>query len=491
MAISQQNYVDISSVVAGASTVGAPSLQHRRVSRGSGLVPGIPITVTAGMLDDLGSVLPDARDQRFARQYFAVKTTPPASRPKSLEFVGAMPDLPTVITGDELSSSEWLGVNPKDLEVTWDGGGSGSISVDTSAAVDVAEAAQHLNLTLESALPELIFSADGDRLVASWAPGGTVTLSGDAATALKLTDGTGATVEVGAPGSIVDAYIAARAVSRNYGSFSIEGLEFEDRGELEKLRDFHLGQNVEHQLYVELSDPESIEGAHAYQVFEDVPMTAFILSSTPNEHKAVIPAGLIDATDYEGRNSVNSIMFRQASGMSADVKTDALKLSLDSIGVNYYGETAVNATPLSFFQKGTLQGTALDPRDIMVAACEQWIKGKIAADVISALVASRVPANKDGVARIRALIENGAVASAVRSGAIQPLKELTPLQREAIFDLTGDELAEADVFQDGYWLDVEIRTVPVDGAEEKHAYYTLIYSKADFVRKVVGSHNLI
>lgn len=392
MAISQTNYVDITSAVAGASATGSPSLQHRRITKnvindslGAPAAAGEIVTVTYGMLDSLNSILTSADDRAFAQQYFAMKTTAPANKPSSLQFV----------------------------------------------------------------------YADGVAVTA------------------------------------VDAYILSRNANKNFGSFSIEDLQNEDQIELTKLKDYHLAYNVLHQLFIAVDTKVGIAALPVYTTFKDVPMTGFILSETANEYKEVIPAGLIDATDFEGRNTVNQVMYRQASGMTADVDNDVDKLALDSLLVNYYGVTSVNATPLSFFQKGNLQGTVADPRDMMVAACEQWIKGKVSSDLINTLVASRIPANLDGKTRIRTIITNGAVASALRSGAILKLKDLTPLQKEVIFDMSGDELAAMDVFNNGFWLDVEIRTAVVDGIEEKHAHYVLIYAKADFVRRIQGSHNLV
>ena len=392
MAISQTNYVDITSAVAGASATGAPSLQHRRITKnvindalGAPVSAGEIVTVTYGMLDNLNAILDSSDDRAFAQQYFAMKTTAPVNKPSSLQFV----------------------------------------------------------------------YADG----------------------VDMTP--------------VDAYIASRQANKNFGTFSIEGLKDEDQEELTKLKNYHSSYNVLHQLYIELDSKIGIDTLPVYTTFKDVPMTGFILSEKTGEFKAVIPAGLIDATDFEGRNTVNQVMYRQASGMAADVDNDVDKFALDSLLVNYYGLTSVNATPLSFFQKGNLQGTVADPRDMMVAAGEQWIKGKVSSDLINMLVAGRIPANLDGKTRIRTIIINGAVAAALRCGAIIKLKELTPLQKEVILDMSGDELAAMDVFNNGFWLDVAIRTVVVDGIEEKHAHYVLIYAKADFVRKIVGSHNLI
>lgn len=392
MAISQTNYVDITSAVAGASATGSPSLQHRRITKnvindalGAPVAAGEIVTVTYGMLDNLNAILASSDDRAFAQQYFGMKTTAPANKPSSLQFV----------------------------------------------------------------------YADG----------------------VDMTP--------------VDAYIASREANKNFGTFSIEGLQDEDQDELTKLKNYHLSYNVLHQLYIELDTKTGIDSLPVYTTFKDVPMTGFILSEKTGEFKAVIPAGLIDATDFEGRNTVNQVMYRQASGMTADVDNDVDKMALDGLLVNYYGLTSVNATPLSFFQKGNLQGTVADPRDMMVAACEQWIKGKVSSDLINTQVASRIPSNLDGKTRIRTIITNGAVASALRSGAILKLKDLTQLQKEVIFDMSGDELAAMDVFNNGFWLDVEIRTVVVDGIEEKHAHYVLIYAKADFVRRIVGSHNLV
>lgn len=391
MAISQTNYVDITSAVAGASATGAPSLQHRRMTSGTltnldgnQAAPGEVVTVTYGMLEILNEILGSSADRAFAQQYFSIKTTAPANKPSSLQFV--------------------------------------HFDTDTTA---------------------------------------------------------------------VDAYILSRQANKNFGSFSIEGLQDEDQTELTKLKNYHMSYNVLHQLYIEVDSIDYIDSKLVYTTFKDVPMTGFILSETGGEYKVVIPAALIDATDFEGRNTVNQIMYRQAPGMTPDVCNDIDKLRLDGQLVNYYGLTSVNATPLAFFQKGNLMGGVADPRDMMVAACEQWIKGKIASDLINTQVASRIPANLDGRTRISTIITNGAVRSALRSGAIIKLKELTQPQKEVILDMTGDELAPMDVFNNGFWLDVQIRTVVVDGIEEKHAHYVLIYSKADFVRKIVGSNNLI
>ena len=505
MAISQTNYVDITSAVAGAAATGAPSLQHRRITTGALTKPngqpaasGEIVTVTYGMLDILNQVLGNSADRALAQQYFAIKTTPPVAKPASMEFVFVDSNqvaANSTITGAESDLDNLKLASGESLTITTTKGQETVVVPDLSGAADIDALAALVNGALTAATDAVVTAANGALVVTYPETGSTVdaimSATGEAAALLGLATYTGAVVVKGGVLTAVDAYIESRTKSKNFGTFSIEGCKDLPLHELEKLKNYHASYNVLHQLYIELDAKQGIQGMDVYQTFKDTPMCAFILSETPNQHKAMIPAGLIDATDFEGRNTVNQIMYRQASGMTADVDNDIDKLALDGLLVSYYGETAVNATPLSFFQKGNLNGTVLDPRDMMVAACEQWIKGKVASDLITTLVASRIPANLDGKTRIRSMIENGAVASALRSGAIIVQKELTQLQKEVILDMTGDDNAWLDVKNNGYWLDVEIRTVVVDGVEEKHAHYVLIYAKADFVRKIVGSHNLI
>ena len=505
MAISQTNYVDITSVVAGAAATGAPSLQHRRITSGAltkpdgqPTAPGEIVTVTYGMLEILNQVLGSSADRAFAQQYFSIKTTAPASKPKSLEFVhfdAAPTPTGSTLTGAVSDLDTLKTASGKSLTITTTKGTETVTIDDLSGAVDATALALIINGQMTAATDAQVIATGGVLQVTYAETGSTIdgilTASGEGAEILGLAKATGAETVIGGIVTAVDAYILSRQKSKNFGTFTIEGCKDLPQAELTKLKNYHGSYNVLHQLYIELDSKLGIAGLPVYQTFNNAAMTGFILSEAANQYKAVIPAGLIDATDFEGRNTVNQIMYRQASGMNADVDNDIDKLNLDSLLVNYYGETAVNATPLSFFQKGNLCGVTVDPRDMMVAACEQWIKGKVASDLINTQVASRIPANLDGKTRIRSMIINGAVSSALRSGAIIKLKDLTPLQREVILDMTGDELAAMDVFNNGYWLDVEIRTVVVDGIEEKHAYYTLIYSKADFVRKIQGSNNLI
>jgi hypothetical protein len=81
---------------------------------------------------------------------------------------------------------------------------------------------------------------------------------------------------------------------------------------------------------------------------------------------------------------------------------------------------------------------------------------------------------------------------ALYNGVIVRGKTLSVTQRIAITDLTGDDMAWATVQNDGSWSKCKIveYTGP-SGIAEYRLDYTLIYAKGDWVRKIVGSHNLI
>ena len=127
-----------------------------------------------------------------------------------------------------------------------------------------------------------------------------------------------------------------------------------------------------------------------------------------------------------------------------------------------------------------------------VHANEQWLKAYIAQQWLSLLLSTRgIPANKDGEARAMMIIA-GAVTKALNNGTIQTGKALTEVQKIAITDAAGDDLAWHDVQNKGYWYNAEIveQTGP-GNLPEYTMKYVLIYGKGDWVRKVEGSHNLV
>ncbi|WP_243421515.1 DUF3383 family protein, partial [Morganella morganii] len=186
-------------------------------------------------------------------------------------------------------------------------------------------------------------------------------------------------------------------------------------------------------------------------------------------------------------------MFRQLGvTFPAQVTTDQDADRFDKLRVNYYGETAVAGSQIRFYQRGFLCGGASNPPDMSVHANEQWLKAYIAQQWFSLLLATRgIPANKDGEARAQMVIA-GAVTKAVDNGTILAGKTLTEVQKIAVTDASGDDLAWHDVQDKGYWYNAQIvESTGKSGLPEYVMKYVLIYGKGDWVRKVEGSHNLV
>ena len=139
-----------------------------------------------------------------------------------------------------------------------------------------------------------------------------------------------------------------------------------------------------------------------------------------------------------------------------------------------------------------MTGTAADPVDMNIFANEQWLKDDAAANILSLLISSpTVSANQNGRGQLLVIIQ-GSIDRALFNGTIAPGATLSQQQQIFITEATGDELAWRQVQTIGYWVDAEIVSFTTsDSRTEFRADYTLIYSKDDAIRRVVGTHTLI
>jgi hypothetical protein len=177
-------------------------------------------------------------------------------------------------------------------------------------------------------------------------------------------------------------------------------------------------------------------------------------------------------------------MYQVVAGLTPTVTTGANADLYDGLKINYYGQTQSNGL-LQFYQRGVVFGTATDPATIEVYANEMYLKRTISTAILNAFLSSeRIPANQAGAGRVRGLILD-ICASAVQSGIISTNKTLTTAQKAAIIGLTNNEFAVGQVETLGYYLTV------TPSASENKISYTLVYSKDDVVRQVVGTDVLI
>lgn len=217
--------------------------------------------------------------------------------------------------------------------------------------------------------------------------------------------------------------------------------------------------------------------------------TALVLNKFVNERPEIIPMAIAASTDYDRLNGVVSFDFKQFAGITPSVTNDADYTLYNGLKINFYGATQQAGQPVAFFQHGYLQGS---PADMGVYVNEIWLKDHISTDFINYMVS--VPAwsasNKGKAAGDAIVLQN--VELAKRNGTILQGKPLTNNQKAYILTLTDDSEAWRKVQEEGYYFASEIVNNTADNGTEEFVYkYTLIYSKGDIIRKVEGTHILI
>jgi hypothetical protein len=204
----------------------------------------------------------------------------------------------------------------------------------------------------------------------------------------------------------------------------------------------------------------------------------------------MLPEAIQASVNYSGQNTVVNYEFTQYAGLAASVSDLTTALTYNLISINYNGQTQTAGQLINFYQQGVLQGLITDPTDMTTYANEIWLKDAMGASLMNLLLnVNQVPANNNGRTMIFATMQ-GVINQALVNGTISVGKTLTPSQIVAIGSITNDPDAWYQVQNQGYWRDVIFvpqATTPVT----YQAVYTLVYSKDDVIRKVVGNDFLI
>lgn len=494
MSISQRRYVDINSGVIGATAVGLQKLVGRLFTD-SQRVPSKDV-ISFYEAGEVLSFFGPGPEAEFASAYFSYISPAPVSRAKELQFaVQRTEDRAFNLRGgDHATLGEIIGLDGPTLTLSVNG-------VDVTAPIDLTAGLTSYD-DIAAALSTGIAAvpgADGVTIVydrirvakpcftLKYEGEGEVTVAAtELATALGLDL---AIVDVGGPAqTMLEAYAESIEVSDSFGSAL-----FLTTGALDDVVDvaeFNAAQNVKHQLYVNVT-------AQNYATFSaaliGTASVGLILETPTNKTAAHLPMAAMAATDYDRTNATVNYMYRQSGITMAPQVTTSQQADLyDAARVNYYGQTAVAGSDISFFQRAFLCGPASAPVDMSVHANEQWFKAYITQQWFTLLVSTRgAPANLDGIAKAKIIIAD-AITKALNNGTILVGKTLTSNQKIAISDATGDPMAWHDIQDRGHWSDAEIvESTGPSGLPEYVLKYTIVYAKGDWVRKVEGSHNLV
>jgi hypothetical protein len=282
--------------------------------------------------------------------------------------------------------------------------------------------------------------------------------------------------------TLTDALNRSVNISTNFGSFNfIPTLDLDQHIEIGA---WNTVQNVLYQYHLRALPADAVAWKAALDSYAGVGVTNAPLSA---EFPEILPMSILSATNYSARNSVQNYMFQQAPGLTPSVTDDATANTFDDAGVNYYGVTQTAGQLLAFYQRGVLTGLPTNPTDMNTYANEQWLKDAAGSQIMQLLLAlPKVSANVIGCAQVRAVLQS-VIALALFNGTISVGKTLNTVQKLYIAQITGEQDAWHQIQNIGYWLAVTTQQV----GSEYQIIYTLVYSKDDVVRKVVGTHILI
>lgn len=506
MAISQRRYVDITSAVIGATAVGTQSLDCRVFTNSAKISTGaiLEFENADNVLDFFGQGM----EYDFASKYFALTTPAPASRPKKIQF-----------TTHLLSDRQYkiYGTKPADVDSFKE-----YIAVQIRILKDDEEIAIHPldfnNVSSYNDIASMINSnpiATSNGLIITFENGYFISTS---TTKIKFLDGEIENMlgldnpervsEAGTKQTMLQAYATALYKNNSFGSAF-----FLNRGDLQECIDvatYNASQNVRYMLLLQVraeriqsknslgATIEDIVGDELESFSEaliETTSTGLILEiiGEESQYLAHLPAGLLSATDYTRTNGTMNYMFRQSGvTLKEQVTNDLTANKLDPLRINYYGLTAEAGSDIRFFQRAYLCGNASAPLDMSVHANEQWLKARFTQLWFNLMLSTRgVPANLDGKMRGISIITQ-VIDEAINNGVILKNKEFTVIQKLSISDVTGDYNGWITVMNNGCWFDVQIKErMGESGVAEYYLDYILVYAKGDWVRKVVGSHNLV
>lgn len=285
----------------------------------------------------------------------------------------------------------------------------------------------------------------------------------------------------------VDAIAASSEASNNFGSFLfMPALTLDQIASVSEWNDL---LNVAYMYDV----PVPLAEAALYSaVLEGFSGTAMVLQGAPGEYHEMAPMIIEAATVYSQVNAVQNYMF-QVFNLTPTVTTSELSDLMDSLRINYYGQTQVNGQMIEFFQRGFLTGVpTTDPVDMGVYSDEQWLKSAIVTEIFNVFLAfTQVPANSSGAGLINVSLTATVIEKALLNGTISVGKTLTQNQKAFIASVTGNPNAWYQVQNQGYLLDVTIAPEVVDDITQYKVSYLLVYSKNDTVRKAEGRDILI
>lgn len=314
-----------------------------------------------------------------------------------------------------------------------------------------------------------------------------ITLSGNVAEVFKLDDESEPYKQSYKPEwSYVDVFDHIYSVSNNFATFS-----FSDKPTPNEA--FELATHIKAKYpseFMFVIGVNNSEKTAYYDKLKDVDGVSLELSeeSLYGGANFVLPMAITATTDYNKENGTVSYMFTQDNTTAVVVDNDNDAKENDEMRINYYGRTQQAGQKLAFYQNGVLQGNYQDQSTYVN---EIWLKDALVTKFINYMLAtSNWYANKAGQSIGQGLIID-IIERAKLNGTITTEKEISEEDKVYIYNITANENAWLQIYQEGYYLVTSIDKVKINNQDVYQFSYLLIYSKGDSIKKVEGQNILI
>lgn len=501
--IASDRYVEITSGVGGAAAFPTRQLILRLFTNNEAFPTNSVVNFSS--LSDLLSYLngdSTVEEYKQAQQYFGY-ISKAIRQPKQLSIARwAEVNTSAQVFGSDAATLDTLNTyTAAALDVTLDGATYNATNIDLSLAGDYAAVAT----ALQAAISGLDASLSATTVTFNSASGGfDVDTNGDADGALTFASATsGFLADIGlgstavfssgiAAQTLTDLMDSSTNLSNNFGTFAF--VQDLDLTEIEELATWNSGQNF---VYMYCEKATKTDAASYFAALGDLGGTAVTLydDSVSGEYPWLHPAAEAAAIDPSKPNAFPNFMFAPDPALSAVITTDSEADTYDALRMNYMGRTQESGTTRTWYQRGVLMGGDTDATTMSVYMAEVWLKAELKAQFLNMFNAlPGITPDIAGRSYINLYID-AAVAQALPdsgNGMFSVGKQLTTTQRAYITQITGDENAWQQVQNDGYWYTVGfVSSVAQSGVTEWTAEYTLIYSTAEKVRRVSGTHVLI
>lgn len=505
--ISQSRYIDIISGVGAGAAVAQRQLILRLITQNSLMPPGVVAQFSTA--DAVGAYF-GSTSEEYARalKYFKFLSKSITS-PRLLSFARWVSSaIAPMIVGDTAPKTvaDFAGITAGTLTLT-----SGAViipitAIDTSAAatmVDVADAVQtaiRVSTDPQLTTATVTWNSNTNQFVLT----GAVTSSGNLSctptgisTDLSQKLGwatTGSVLVAGQPPDSPDQAVAKSAsISNNFGSFCFcTPSSPMTNNDIKAVADWNAAQNNMY-MYSVMTPLANLSALFAL-VTGDAGTALNVRSTTmPNDYVDQCPCEILAATDYTTPNAAQNYMFYQFADRNITVSDDATADTADTYRGNYIGVTQQAGQQLAFYQRGVLCGGSQDATDMNTYANEMWLKSAFTVQFFSLFLnMPEVPADTVGEAMLLGVMQP-VIDQGKLNGTIAAGKDISPVQRQYITQVSNDPNAWRQVQTIGYWLDIDFSSYVNENSHltEWQADYTFIYSKSDAIRVVHGRDILI